>query len=316
MKRITWALSLLLTGFGLSPSFGQTTFSGMEFLQFNPDPASSGMGNATLGAESKMHLYTDPSAFMLTGDRMEAYYSVSALPQNGNSRHGYHALSLGYKPGESWGLMAGFRLQKDLKVDLYDDSGLLYDTIEPVDWSLDLGAAWTFAKSWTGFLTAALIQSRQGEVANTFAIGAGINFSQNRHLWRLPFRYSATLSFTNFGGNLRYGEGGRDLALPSAVNLGGSAGLTVADGHDLSMAILLSQELQSGMTERTAFGVGVGYEAFDLVTLRTGWSYRYGMGSYTLGLGAKYRFIAIDAGYSFFEDKEFNQLRLGINLTI
>ena len=315
MKRITWALSLLLA-FGLCPALGQTTFSGMEFLQFNPDAVSAGMGNTTLGAKSKMHLYTDPTAFMLTEDRLSASYSVSFLPQNSNSRNGYHALSLGYKPGESWSLMGGFRLQKDLKVELFDETGLNYGSVEPVEWSLDLGGVWTFAPRWTGFITAGFIRSWQGQGANSFALGAGINFSEERFVYRLPFRYSATLSVSNVGGNLSYRQGGEDLKLPSAVNLGGSAELTVAEGHDLSIALLLSEELQSGMTDRTAFGVGVGYEALDMISLRTGWSYRYGMDSYTLGIGGKYRFVSLDLGYSFFEEKAFNQMRLSISLHI
>ena len=313
MKKVIWTLALLFANASLSFLQAQTTYSGLEFLQFNPEVSTFGIGNVTLGTESKMALYTDPAAFMTQEERIYASYGVSFLPQGQISRNAYHAFSAGYKITDEWSIMGGFRMQRGLEVGLVDETGMNYGTYRPVDWSLDLGGAWRFAPRWTGFLTAGFIQSMQGIEARSMVLGAGVNFSDRLSISGLPFRYSSTLALSNFGWDLQYSDSQTPAALPSALGIGGSATLTLGGAHDLTAAVMLSESIHSGLTNRTAFGAGIGYEAFDILALRAGWSHRYGQSAWTIGLGGRYRFLSLDLGYSFTDKKDFNQLRLALN---
>lgn len=317
MKRaIRASLILLLSGFSLSPLSAQTGATDLEFLKFNPDAASAAMGRAFLGTGSKMHLYTDPSAFLRKEGTLYAGYATSFMPlQSDLTPNSYHALSMGYKPEDHWGLFGGFRVQSGRVIPLIDETGMEYGTLKPSDWSIDLGAAWSFAERWTAFLSAGYLHSFHGQHTGALIFGGGVNFSDQKIAFGLPLLYSLTASVTNVGTPLENGKAASLPDLPSALNLGGNTTLDIAEGHAITLAGMLALRLGSHPMERVYGGVGLDYEVMHLVDLRGGWSWQNGHSSWTMGLGAKYRMVSLDFAYILSgKDKTFNQLRLGLGL--
>lgn len=314
MKRLFWIIFFVFSGL-IQSSFGQSNYSSLEFMQFNPDARSAGMGNTYLGSDNGMYLYGDPSAFGRNEERLFASYSLSLLPKNVLGRTVYNSFSAGYKFQPSWSIMAGFRLQTDPTIPLIDNRGIEVGKVQPNNWSIDLGSAVEFAEQWQGFVRGSFIHSYQGLNASGLAFSFGANYANEFSVLSQPIQYSCTFALTNFGWGLKYGKERKEVRLPFAVELGGSLDVPFLANHQLSIAGFMGSELRASVSNRLFGGVGLEYEFMKFASLRAGYHHRNYLNSFTFGLGGRYKVVALDLAYVLTQKPEFNQLRLGMNFT-
>lgn len=314
MKRIFWTVTALLLSMSTVGLRAQTAYSSMEFMQYNPDAQSAGMGHTYLGGGRGMYLYGDPTSFGKASDRLYASYSMSVLPQSGEGHTFWNSLSAGYKFSPRWSIMAGFRTQTSPKVTVVDQTGMEVGAVRPNNFSLDLGATMAITEQWQGFVRGSYIHSYQGLNASGFGLSIGANYVSEAMLYSLPVDYSITAALTNFGWGMKYDVGKREVGLPAAMEVGGRMGVLVADDHEVSLTALMGCELRSSVSNRVFGGLGIEYEFMKYASLRAGYNYRANLNTFSIGLGGQYKFASVDLAYLMTKRSAFNQLRLGLNI--
>lgn len=314
IKRIFWTVAILLSSIAISSLRAQTPSSSLEFLQYNPDTRSAGMGNTYLCSGNGMYLYGDPAAFGMSGDYLFVSYSLSVLPKSEQGRQIFNAFSAGYKIFPKWSVMAGFRSQTGWSIPLIDHTGMVTGEVRPDNWSVDLGSTLGFSKKWVGYFRGSYVHSYQGLNASSVALSLGANFTNKISVANIPFEYSFSAGLTNFGWDLKYGNERKEVGLPSAAELGGNINMLLCGDHKISVAGILGCELRQNVTYRLFGGVGLEYEFAKYASLRAGYHNRHNINTYSIGLGSHYKFASIDLAYLMTKRTEFNQFRLGLNV--
>lgn len=312
MKRLFWIFIFVILGIAQS-SYAQGILSSLEFLQYNPDAKSAGMGNTYLGNGRGMYLYGDPSVFGRNEDRLFASYSLAVLPKNALGRTLYNSFSAGYKFQPNWSIMAGFRMQTNPSIPIIDNSGFELGKVKPNDWSIDFGSSVGLSEHWQSFVLGSFIHSYQGLNASGVAFSLGANYANDFSLSQLPIQYSCTLALSNFGWGLKYGKDKKKVELPFAAELGGKLDVPFFANHKVSIAGIMGYELRTSITNRLFGGVGLEYEFMKFASLRAGYHHRNYMNSFTFGIGGHYKFIALDLAYIMTQKNEFNQFRVGMS---
>ncbi len=315
MKRIFWAVAILLSSASVLNIKAQTLQSSFEFLQYNPDVRSAGMGNTHLGSGNGMYLYGDPTAFGKSENTLYTSYSLGVLPKSERGRQYFNAFSAGYKVLPRLSILAGFRTQTGWKTSLIDNTGVERGEIRPYNWSIDLGSTWQFSQNWMGYVKGSLVNSYQGLKAHSVALSLGANYSDFFQIKSIPFQYSVTAVLNNFGKGLKYGNEKKEVELPTTAELGGIMSMLLSSEHKLSLAGLWGSELCENITNRFFGGFGLEYNFMTIASLRAGYHNRNNISTYSIGIGGQYKFASIDLGYLMTQRSEFNQFRLGLNVS-
>lgn len=305
--------ALLLSLFGVELR-AQTVRSSLEFLQFNPDSRSAGMGGAYLGGKSGMYLYADPTAFGRSQKSWSASYSLGLLPDRGSQS--YHALALAYRLRPEWSILAGARMERGAQITLVDGNGMTTGSLRPYNWTIDLGTTWHFSPRWTGYLRGSLIKSYQGVNASSVALSTGLNYTSQASICHIPISYSITAGVNNLGWSLKYGDNQQEVNLPTSIDIGGSVEAHLASLHTIALGITAGCDLNQGVTNRLFGGVGVEYGFKEMLFVRSGLLHQNNLNMFTLGLGGQYKFAQLDMAYLMTKDSEFNQLRCTLTISL
>lgn len=314
MKKLN-SLLLLLAFLGTCLVMQAQESRSLPFLEINPDIRTAGMGDAYLGKSSGSYLYNNPTSIFDSEDKLYASYSFGLFPSINEQRQMYHATSAGYKFAKRHAIMVGFRYLGGLSIPRMDEYGEK-KAIHPMDWSIDFGYAFRINNHLSTYVAGNFIQSYIGKVAYTGGASLGLFYSNEFALGLEDAQYTIGLDARDLGGQLKYGSTGVKSYIPTSIGLGGSVTLPLNENHVLVPAINARYFAMPTNASTIALGAGLEYQLYKLAFLRTGYHVEKNNNYFTLGLGCKIKFINIDAAYSIASQKEYNLLRVGLNIAI
>lgn len=304
-------ITLFFAGFGIF-LFGQEGRS-LHFMEVNGDTRTAGMGDANMGNTKGMYLYTNPTAFFQNKGTINTSYSFGLYPEIDGNRQNYHAVSAAYKLFSNHSIMVGTRHIGGLKIPRVGDDGVKGKSIKPYDWSLDLAYAYKFSPNFSAYAGGSFIQSYIGKTANTVGFNAGLYYRNTLSFVGNGSNYSLGLSVYDLGGKLKF-ENGKSNTLPTSVGFGGDVSLPVNDNHKINAALVTRYFMLPSKASSFTGGIGLEYEMFNMVALRTGYHFGDSNGYLSLGAGCKFKFVNIDLAYSIADNKKYNLLRLGFSV--
>lgn len=287
----------------------------LPFLEVNPDVRTAAMGDAAMGGTRSMFLYTNPTAFFQNDGKFYTSYAFGLYPEIAGSRQTYHAISAGYKIFNRHALFAGFRYFSGLKVPRVGEDGIERKPVQPRDWAIDFAYAFNFSPHFSAYAGGAFIQSYNSKTAYTGSLTTGVYYHNSLQSFNNEKgSYSVGISLNNLGGKVKYGKNGTESDLPASVAAGGSVSLPVDESHKLNAALTMRYFILPSDAKAFTGGMGLEYEMFDIATLRTGYHWGNDNNYLTVGAGFNVKFVNIDAAYILARSKDFNLLRIGMNI--
>lgn len=299
--------------------FGCTVFSqeniSLPFLQINPDTRTSGMGDASMGEAKSMYLYTNPTSIFQGDKKIYGSCTFGLYPSIDDSRSLFGAVSTGYKFLDRHAVMVGFRYFNGLETSLFDQNGNRTKNITPFDWSIDFAYAFNFSPALSAYIGGNFIQSYNYKTAYTGGMSVGAYYRNKLNISKNEAAYTVGASLNNLGSKFKYGKRGIENDMPTSINLGGSILYPFNDSHKVNLAASTHYFLLPSDAKLAVFNIGAEYEMFNMGFLRAGYHIQKDNNGYaTLGLGFKFKFINVDASYLMAQDKDFNLMRLGLQV--
>lgn len=292
----------------------------LPFLDINPDVRAAGMGNSTMGEAKGMYLYSNPTS-ILQGDvkrKIYASYSYGLMPEINNERESYHATSVGVRLFNRHALMVGFRYFGGLSVPSIDSNGNPKAAIEPNDWSIDMAYTFKFNNHLAAYLGGSFIQSTLDETSYLAGANGGVYYSNDFGFNADNAVYTVGLGFNNLGAATMTDKG-NDFTMPGSLGLGGSVGLPLCKNHRINAALSTRYFIIPSSAAAFTANLGLEYELFNIAALRTGYYMDTNASEnsyFSVGLGFKYKFVSVEAAYCFKNNKDFNNMQLGISFQL
>lgn len=209
-----------------------------------------------------------------------------------------------YNIGNKLGVAAGFTFGMDPAYDVTDQSGASKGTYKPSHMQVAAGFAYRFlpylsAGANVGYASSSLAEgySYGAVTADVFLMGKFANFK-------------VAAGVSNIGGGV-VSANGTKFSLPTAVTIGAGYDKVFAEKHGVNVNVDVDYFLSDGL----ALAVGAEYGFNELVFVSAG--YRYGgnspIPSYaSVGIGAKFKGIKLDAAYLLGSDVMKNTLAIGL----
>lgn len=293
------------------PSVDVEASRALPFLEVNPDVRTAAMGEANMGNTKGMYLYSNPSAMLYNGEEIYAGYSFAMFPKVGEGRTMMHSANAAYKFHSNHAVMIGARYFALPDIFNYDPSGNKLDAMKAHDMSIDAAYAIRFAKNFSAFIGGSFIQSKYSTSANTggVSLGAYYNSVNNNN-----FNYSIGIDLKNLGADVKYDGSNDAYKLPTSVGVGGNLACKVAEDHTIGAAVSARYFILPSEAAEFTVGVGAEYDFMNMLAVRAGYHVGDKNNYFTAGLGFRYDYVGIDAAYSIASVKEFNLLRIGLNL--
>lgn len=283
----------------------------LSFLRLNADARTGGMGDAAMGESTGMYIYASPTSFLQKKDKIYASYTCGILPKVDDKRLIFHAVSTGYKKGRQ-AVLVGFRYFGGLEIAEITQSGNFGKTIKPYDYSVDLTYTRNLWHNFSAYLTASFIQSYIGKTAYTGSGSGGIYYRNT--LSRKKINYAVGAGFYDIGGIVKYGDYEYDQ--PASIGLGGSFDMELIKEHRINMVWTARYfVLPSDATEFTG-GLGLEYQLFKGIDIRTGYYFEDANSRATVGLGYRMKNFHVDVAYKIATETDVeNSLFLGCSVT-
>lgn len=286
----------------------------LSFLEFNPDVRTAGMGNAASGNVQSTFIYTDPTAFLSNKENFYSSYSYGMYSKINGQRQDFHTVSAGYKFLEKHVVMAGFRHFGGLEIPKFDSYGQPNGEIKPRDWTIDLTYAFKINRLFSFYIGGSVIESDFSSKDYTFSANAGFNFKNSIGNTDNISNYSLSLFVRDLGGEIKYSKFSDSYKLPTSVGVGGTIDYAISDNHKITAAANTRYFIQPSVSKELTAAFGLEYSFFNIASIRTGYQILDDNNHFTLGLGARYKYVGLDCAYSFAEDSNYNIARFGINL--
>lgn len=273
----------------------------LSVLESQPSVRATGMGYTALGLSSEMHLYTNPGALLFqdTDNAFNIGTSGELFPKTDVGRLAQFNLASSYKLSERRAVLLGVRYQGGLVIPTYDEGkSATNGSIKPYDWVLDLGYTFLVTPSIAVFGQASYFVTAPYTKASGVAFGIGVGY-------HTEFQTGATVGKMTLGARLqdagtavRFDQKGLRQPLPTSVELGGDYIQELATDHRLTFA-LSGRYFTPKDAQLFLLGTGLEYQYKEMLAVRVG--YRGGqkeMERFTVGAGAKYAGIQLNAAYS------------------
>lgn len=309
MKKIIYIVLMAFLSLSSLSSLAQSSRP-LPLLEINPDVRTSAMGDAYMGESKGMYIYTNPTSMLFRETTFYTDYTYLHYPTIEDSRQRFHAASLGFRY-RNHGLMAGFRYWGGLASERVGEDMIERKTIRPLDWTIDLTYAVMINDYFSAYVGGNFIQSYNSKVSHGFSGSVGAyyrnQFSFNNGN---ETNYTIGLAVQNIGQKVKYGTVSYNL--PSSVALGGSMDFELAEEHHMEVGLTSRYFILPSNAKSFTGGVGLEYSAFDIASLRCGYHWGDNSGYFTVGGGAQYKFIHLDAAYIIAKAKEFNILKVGV----
>ncbi|MDD2244662.1 MAG: PorV/PorQ family protein [Bacteroidaceae bacterium] len=305
-------LVILFISFCTTTIIGQTNRS-LPFLEVNADARTFGMGNTNMGESESMYLYTNPTSFLQKKDKVYGSYALGIYPEIENNKQLFHAFSSGYKLADNQALMIGFRSLSGYKVMTMNQEGAL-ESIKPADQAINIAYAFQFTPNLSAYLGGSYIHSDLGKIAKTYGLNAGAYHHRQCLLSNNYGFYTIGISLTDLGGKVKYGQDGMESPLPTSIGLGGSFRYPFQTNQSLLVALTTRYYMFPSNNSEFASGLGLEYELFNKVSLRTGYYWNKEINYLSMGLGCNFKFISLDVAY---QKGDLNNLyQLGVHIQL
>lgn len=285
----------------------------LPFLEINTDARTAGMGDANMGETKGMFLYTNPSAFFNTENNLYTSYTFGMYPKLEEGTNMLHAVSAGYKFLDKHAVMVGFRYFGGLEIARVAANGVEMGKTTCMDMSIDLNYAFKFNENLSAFVGGSFIQSTLFSSASTGGFNAGINYN---NVINENTKYMIGLDIRDFGGEIKYSNSKTASKLPGSIGIGGTMSFNLAENHVINAALTGRYYMMPSEASAFVAGIGAEYELFNVAALRVGYHIGNSNNYITAGIGFKVKFGSIDAAYSIASQKDFNLLRVGLNLNL
>lgn len=299
MKKIISTLAVLLMAAG---AYAQ------DFVTINPNPRTSGMGNATVAVSGDAY-----SVFGNAAAPLFEYHSVQAqvsyTPWQSNIADGYYLLSLGgyVKLGQRHALSIGGRWFQEPKLsgleagwDGYpfipkDENGniISLDTKRPNGKALDLAYAYKVCDHLGLSLTARYIHYSNGIGDKSNAVDFDVAAFSSIPLSMLE---GSNVTIGAQVANLGFAFGESKYAQPITAKAGAALFAPFSDSHSLTATVNAGYRFNSTAMKGFIANAGLEYSLMQLIKVRAG--YAYDIYNYaTVGLGIRFMHIQLDASY-------------------
>ncbi len=314
-KQLYLSMILLACTFTI---YGQESRS-LSFLEYNPSTRAAGMGGTTMGDSSGMYIYTNPSAVFNNNSKYYTSYSYGMFPKINESRQSFHAVSTAYKLFNNHSIMLGFRYFSGLSIPSFDVNGVQKKDIKPNDLSIDIAYAIRLNDRFSAYIGGSFIKSYIGKTAYTGGASAGVYYNNSFKFINDKAKYNIGFALYDFGGKIKYAKG-NSYNMPTSIGLGGSISMPFSKNHMINAALSTRYFLLPSSAASFTAGIGLEYELYKLISLRTGYHLDSNKGNdnnyYSIGLGLNIKCFAINVSYNINNNKDFNILSLGINLQL
>ncbi|MFA6701487.1 MAG: PorV/PorQ family protein [Dysgonamonadaceae bacterium] len=268
----------------------------LPFLEVNSDTRTSGMGNTNMGESESMYLYTNPTSIFHKEDKFYSSYSIGIYPEIENNRQLFHTVSAGFKIADKHALMIGLRSLSGYEVISMDEEGGL-ESLYPIDKAIDLAYTLQITPNFSTYFGGSYIHSDLGKVATTLGLNAGAYYYNQYQTHSNYGYYTLGISINDLGGKVKYGNDVNETALPTSIGFGGSLLFPIQTNHSIQVALTNRYYMLPSDASEFSTGLGLEYELFNTVSLRTGYFWSKEMNYLTMGLGCNIKSLRLDAAY-------------------
>jgi len=268
----------------------------LPFLEINSDTRTSGMGNTNMGESESMYLYTNPTSVFHKEDKFYCSYSIGIYPEIENNRQLFHTVSAGFKLADKHALMIGLRSLSGYEVISMDEEGGL-EFLYPTDKAIDLAYALQITPNFSTYIGGSYIHSDLGKVATTLGLNAGAYYHHQYQTHSNYGYYTLGISINDLGGKVKYGNDGNENPLPTSIGLGGSLLFPFHNDHSINVGLTSRYYMLPSNASELSTGLGLEYELFNTVSLRTGYYWSKEINYLTMGLGCNIKFLRLDAAF-------------------
>ena len=283
---------------------------GLDVLRYNPDVRSAGAGDTFMGDASGMYIYSNPTSFLYNANMAYGGYSFGMFPKIGdNGRMMAHTVAAGYM-FDKHAIQIGFRMLSGLEVDNIDDNLLNKGVLTPRDMTFDLGYSYKVNENIAAYITGTYIMAELDEKASTFGASLGAYYKNAFAVGSNEYNYNVGMAINNIGAPIKYSSG--SYSIPANISLGGSIAIPLAENHTIKPALTAQYYFANSF----GAGIGVEYEAMDMISARVGLHVGDNNTYYTIGIGAKVKMATINLSYQI-ADKTSpvnGLLRLGVGV--
>ncbi len=301
-------MALVLLSMGSANAQGRT----FGVVEATADSRSAALGNTSLGLVESFHLYSNPASFIYGNKQMAVDFAADLQTATPYGTPMQYTIGAGYKLGDKRAIYLGGRYMGGLTIPLLGGQEGV-GTLKPHDWTIDLGYAFSVTRAFVVHGTATYAESFVGAQARALLFSVGANYGSAIDLGDTPSFLQFGIRWMDAGTPVKYDDRGIAHALPTSVVLGGEWELALTEEHHLSWA--LSGRYFTAKGARTLLaGTGLEYNYRDVLKARAGYQYgQHGQSRATLGLGAKWQGIHLDAAYQIaLAEPRINALLLGI----
>lgn len=285
MKARLITLAFLTLTFSLSAQ-------SVSFVNLTPDARTMGLAGATLALDANAYaLYTNPAAMALSSQKMAAGVSYMQWQPNASNTSLLSVSGFG-KIGQRFAVGLAGRYLNMPSYAISTGEGNINGTYKPLEYAVELGAAYQLAKGLSIGINARFIQSSLSDNYKDNAIAADVALQyQIKH-------FSVAAAVTNLGQPMEFGM---KQKLPTLAKMGVAYSLPIAENHRITFSV----EGDYHLTYHKGFmgGVGMEYAFKNWVAVRAG--YHLGdelkvIPSYaTVGVGFQVVGVSLEAAYIF-----------------
>lgn len=315
-KIIFGTLALLALG---TASFGQSSRA-LPFLEINPDPSSSAMGDIRM-AEAKrgLYLYSNPTSLFNRETNVSAGYSGTVITSfiGENLRH-LQSVAASWKFHPNHAILAGYRYYKGIDTFREDEYGQR-KPLKPFDYSVDAMYAFRVNQQWSGYVGGSFIQSYIGRIAFTGGGHAGVVYRDSHKIFQRTAPYLIALTADNIGGIVQYGQKGIKSVMPGSVALTGALQMAPASQRTLEVAASARYHLMPLNAKELSGNLGVRYNMQDMrdtYSISIGTMITKSLVIGTIGGDINYAPFGLHFSYSFSKLSAYNMLKMGISMNM
>lgn len=314
--KIKLLISALLLSWGLNAT--SQVSRPIPVLQGNPDARTAAMGGVMGANTGGMYLYTTPGAALFRDGKLHFDFSTEVFPrsQDTNGRTMQYNLAGAYRFHDRHAGFLGFRYQGGTEYSYFDIERPGDKTVvKPFNWTLDAGYAFKVSDRFSLDASAGLVASWIGKGAYAAGFSVGGYYRDEVMLGRTPTVVGLGVRVADIGAPLTYKEAGMSYALPTSLLMAGGLDMQVAPLHRLNLLAGARYFLAPRDAALLTMGLGAEYGYHDFLFARAGFQYGQREQSFTtVGVGAKYMGITLDATYRISTAKDFgvNTLMVGL----
>lgn len=310
-KIVMTALSALSLGIVASAQSGALPVLGLQ-----QDVRAVAMGGVYAPGDEG-HLYSSPTDVFAgcCRTKLRVHALLGLTPERGNVASQMATITGSYRM-DKHAIFVGARYLGFVEQDYITPGGMIRGQINPRDWTIDLGYAYSFSRAFAVYARGGFVQSYNSLNADvlTFSLGGSYrtNFQKGD---QIVASLLATLSLDNVGGKYHYGKNGAEYDLPTSVNA--SLAVSFLKDRSLTLGVRSASFLKTQGGERAILiGVGAQYRFAKIMAVRGGYIRQSDVDVWSLGLGARLGKCRIDASYDLHSVSDFNYLRLGFGVAL